>query len=48
MQGWLGSEGHCRNIMNPAFEEFGAAWAAGQYQGNPSARFWTFDLATRR
>lgn len=24
MAGWLGSEGHCRNIMNAAFREMGA------------------------
>jgi len=25
MDGWLKSEGHCRNLMNPAFKEIGAA-----------------------
>jgi uncharacterized protein YkwD len=25
MAGWLGSDGHCANLMNPAFEEFGGA-----------------------
>ncbi|MGA6994097.1 MAG: CAP domain-containing protein [Candidatus Deferrimicrobiaceae bacterium] len=48
MQGWLDSEGHCSNIMNSAFAEIGAAFAEGQYQGNPSALYWTFDLATHR
>jgi uncharacterized protein YkwD len=48
LQGWLGSEGHCRNIMTPAFTEIGAAFAEGQYQGNPAALYWTFDLATPR
>lgn len=47
MQGWLGSEDHCRNIMNPAFTEIGAGYAIGQYSGNPAARYWTFDLADR-
>lgn len=27
MQAWLTSEGHCRNIMPPAFEEIGATFA---------------------
>jgi len=27
MSGWLGSEGHCKNIMNPSFTEFGAGEA---------------------
>lgn len=48
MQAWLESEGHCRNIMTPDFEEIGAAFSEGQYLGNPSARYWTFDLATAR
>jgi uncharacterized protein YkwD len=46
IQGWLGSEGHCRNIMNPGFEEIGAGFAVGPFSGSPSARYWTFDLAT--
>jgi uncharacterized protein YkwD len=46
MQGWLGSEGHCRNVMNPDFAEIGAAFAEGPFGGNPAARYWTFDLAT--
>jgi uncharacterized protein YkwD len=48
MQGWLGSEGHCRNIMTPYFAEIGAAFAEGQYLGNPAAPYWTFDMATHR
>jgi len=47
IQGWLGSEGHCRNLMNPAFTEIGAGYAIGQYGGNPAARYWTLDLADR-
>lgn len=27
--GWLQSEGHCRNIMNPSFRELGVGYAAG-------------------
>ncbi len=30
MAGWLGSPGHCENIMNPNFTEFGAG-EAGYY-----------------
>lgn len=47
VQGWLGSEGHCRNIMDPDFSEIGAGYAVGQYGGSPSARYWTLDLADR-
>jgi len=48
LQGWLGSDGHCRNIMEPSFTEIGAAYAEGPYQGIPSAPYWTFDLAAPR
>jgi uncharacterized protein YkwD len=48
IQGWLGSEGHCRNIMDPDFEEIGAGIAEGPFGGSPSARYWTFDLAAPR
>ena len=47
IQGWLGSEGHCMNLMNPAFTEIGAGYAIGPFGGNPAARYWTFDLADR-
>ena len=48
LQGWLGSDGHCRNIMNSGFEEIGAAYAEGGYSGTPSAPYWTFELAAPR
>jgi len=47
IQGWLGSEGHCQNLMDPDFTEIGAGYAIGPYGGNPAARYWTFDLADR-
>ena len=47
IQGWLGSEGHCRNLMDPAFTEIGAGYAVGPFGGNPAALYWTFDLADR-
>jgi uncharacterized protein YkwD len=47
IQGWLVSERHCRNLMNPAFTEIGAGYVIGQFGGNPAARYWTFDLADR-
>jgi uncharacterized protein YkwD len=48
MQAWLASEGHCRNIMNPAFREIGAGLAEGAYLGSSQAHYWTFDLASPR
>jgi uncharacterized protein YkwD len=47
IQGWLGSEGHCRNLMDPDFTEIGAGYAIGPFGGNLAARYWTFDLADR-
>ena len=47
LHGWLESERHCRNLMDPAFTEIGAGYAIGPYGGNPAARIWTFDLADR-
>ncbi|MDD5761689.1 MAG: CAP domain-containing protein [bacterium] len=47
IRGWLESERHCRNLMNPAFTEIGAGYAIGPFGGNPAARYWTFDLADR-
>ena len=47
LQGWLGSERHCRNLMDPAFTEIGAGYAIGPFGGNPAARYWTLNLADR-
>ncbi len=47
IQGWLESEGHCLNLMDPDFTEIGAGYAIGPFGGNPAARYWTFDLADR-
>jgi uncharacterized protein YkwD len=46
MTGWLASAGHCANIMNSTFRDFGAACArndAAAYQ-----RYWTQDFAAPR
>ena len=47
IQGWLASERHCRNLMNPAFTEIGAGYFIGPFGGNPAARYWTLELADR-
>jgi uncharacterized protein YkwD len=47
IQGWIGSEIHCRILMNPAFTEIGAGYGIGPFGGNPGARYWTFNLADR-
>ncbi len=38
VQGWLGSTGHCENIMDPRFVEMGLAKAPGG--GSRRGRFW--------
>ncbi|QPF76385.1 CAP domain-containing protein [Roseateles sp. DAIF2] len=50
VDGWMKSEGHCRNIMNPAFTEMGLA-CVRQSQSNPASTVrwaWTQALATPR
>lgn len=39
MAGWLGSDGHCANLMNASFTEFG---------GGESGRYWTQVFARPR
>jgi uncharacterized protein YkwD len=41
--GWLASEGHCRNIMNPNFQDL--AVACVQQTGTTYGRYWTMVLA---
>ncbi|GAB7026389.1 hypothetical protein JCM15764A_16370 [Geotalea toluenoxydans] len=48
VQAWLNSEGHCRNIMNPAYLEIGAGVATGTYRGVPSMDYWTLNLGKKR
>ncbi|MDC6166837.1 CAP domain-containing protein [Paucibacter sp. XJ19-41] len=50
VDGWMKSEGHCRNLMSPAFSEMGLA-CARQSQSNPGSTVnwaWTQVLATPR
>ena len=46
INGWLGSEGHGRNIMSPLFTEIGAGCASNDasYYGT----YWTLELARPR
>lgn len=41
--GWLQSEGHCRNIMNPGFRELGVGYAGGGSYGH----YWVQDFGAR-
>jgi uncharacterized protein YkwD len=46
MAGWLASESHCRNIMDPAFAD--VAVACVQRPGTAWGTYWTMVLAARR
>lgn len=47
MTGWMGSEGHCANIMNPNLTEIGLACVSGS-SGNTYQTYWTMDLGKPR
>ncbi len=44
IDGWMRSDGHCANLMNPAFDEVGLACAAAA-AGGRYGHYWTQDLA---
>ncbi|MDB5942929.1 MAG: cysteine-rich secretory family protein [Ramlibacter sp.] len=45
MAGWLASEGHCRNIMQPVFREVGVACVAKS--GTTYGTYWSMELGVR-
>ena len=45
MAAWLGSEGHCRNIMQPLLTEVGVACVS--QAGSGYGIYWTMDLGGR-
>jgi uncharacterized protein YkwD len=45
MRGWMNSEGHCKNILNPAFTEIGVGFVTG---GERYDQFWTQVFARPR
>lgn len=47
VDGWMASDGHCANLMNPAFVHMGLACANGSGSTTYS-RYWTLDLAAPR
>jgi uncharacterized protein YkwD len=46
VDGWIASDGHCANLMNPAFTEFAVACVDGA--ATRYGRYWTMDLARPR
>ena len=47
VDGWMASDGHCANLMNPNFDEFGLACVSGD-ASNTYRTYWTMDLARSR
>jgi uncharacterized protein YkwD len=47
VEGWMRSEGHCANIMNPDFDEMGLACVPGA-SGSRYGQYWTQNLARKR
>ena len=47
MVGWIGSEGHCANLMNANFTEIGVACVPGT-SADKFSNYWTMDLAKPR
>jgi uncharacterized protein YkwD len=44
IDGWIDSDGHCKNLMNPDFKEVGVACVSGT-AANRYGSYWTMDLA---
>jgi uncharacterized protein YkwD len=47
VEGWMRSDGHCANLMNPAFDEMGLACVSGG-AGSSYPQYWTQNLARKR
>jgi uncharacterized protein YkwD len=47
VDGWMASEGHCANLMNANFSDFGLACVSGA-PSNTYSTYWTMDLARSR
>lgn len=47
VDGWIASEGHCANLLNPAFSEVGLACVSGS-ASTTYRSYWTMDLGQPR
>lgn len=47
VEGWIGSPGHCANLMNPNYTQMGAAYAVNRASENQTL-YWTQVFATPR
>ena len=44
IQGWLDSDGHCQNLMNPNFTEFGMSLIESDDPNDKYGKYWTQDF----
>ena len=47
LAGWMGSDGHCANLMNPSFNQVGLVCVPGT-SATTYNNYWTMDLARSR
>jgi uncharacterized protein YkwD len=47
IESWMASDGHCANVMSPAFTEVGVACVRGG-TGNTYETYWTMEMAKPR
>jgi len=47
VDGWMASDGHCANLMNPSFRDIGFACVAGTSTSSYRT-YWTLDLGKPR
>ena len=47
VDGWIASDGHCANLMNPAFQDMGLACVPGT-SSDTYRTYWTLDLGKPR
>jgi uncharacterized protein YkwD len=47
LDGWMASDGHCANLMNPSFSEIGLSCVPGT-SSDTYGNYWTMDLAKPR
>ncbi|MFN3201210.1 MAG: CAP domain-containing protein [Bradymonadia bacterium] len=45
--GWMDSDGHCANIMNPNFNELGVGYFSSPIGASPFGHYWTQNFGSR-
>jgi uncharacterized protein YkwD len=45
LRAWAASEGHCRNLLDARYAEFGLARVVGGREGDPYGVYWALVMA---